>query len=348
MNKYCRICWNTRNWRLPSGDARRIEFGDSYVAVYGFGHEEWLFNFEWLLSGYDPDDQHEYKYGFLQPISKYRDLYVGETFSILLYTVDLSQSTRAVACINNAYVPSVGELSWVLEHTREKGWLDLMRQHLRELGISDEPFASPNPLSIANIRFMPENVMFCNPMVVLAPPHKATRIHRYQPLNWDDGFQLPISPSNTDLLLEYDGEDDSPDRSEAERTRPAQPSTVFDPQHSILQNRLRSALRVRYGMNSVRMERGFVDLKLFERGRVTFIEIKMERTVKSCIRLALGQLIEYAHYPNLRKADILLVVGDAQPSESDVIYLQFLRDNYKLPVYYAQWSWARGELGPRI
>jgi len=348
MNKYCRICWNTRNWRLPSGDARLFELGDSYVAEYGFGHEEWLFNFEWLLSGYDPDDQHEYKYGFLQPINKYRGSYVGQTFSILLYTVDPSQTTRAVACINNAYVPDAGELSWVLERTREKGWLDLMRQHLRELDISDEPFASPKPSSIANIRFMPENVMFCNPMIVLAPPHKATSIHRYQPLDWDDRFQLPMSPSNTDLLLEYDREDNSPDRSEAERTRPAQPSTVVDPQHSILQNRLRNVLRVRYGMNSVKMERGFVDLKLVEPGRVTFIEIKMERTVKNCIRLALGQLIEYAHYPNLQKANGLLVVGDATPSESDVIYLQFLRDTYKLPMYYAQWSWELGELGSQI
>ena len=190
--------------------------------------------------------------------------------------------------------------------------------------------------------------MFCDPMVVLAPPHKATRIHRYQPLDWDDGFQLPIAPSKADLLLEYDGADDSPDRSEAERARSAQPSTVIDPQHSILQNRLRSALRIRYGMNSVRMEKGFVDLKLVEPNRVTFIEIKMERTVKNCIRLALGQLVEYAHYPNLQKAGVLLVVGDALPSESDVIYLQFLRDTYKLPIYYAQWSWELGELGPQI
>lgn len=345
MNKYCRICWNTRNWRLPSGDARLLELGDSYVAEYGFGHEEWLFNFEWLLSGYDPDDQHEYRYGFLQPISKYRGSYVGQTFSILLYTVDPGRTTKAVACINNAYVPDEGELSWVLERTREKGWLDLMRQHLRELDISDRPFATPKPSSIANIRFVPENVMFCNPMVILAQPHKATSIHRYQPLDWDDGFQPPVSPSNTDLLLEYDREDNTPDRSEAERTRPAQLGTVFDPQHSILQNRLRRALRVRYGMDSVRMEREFVDLKLVEQGRVTFIEIKMERTVKSCIRLALGQLVEYAHYPNLQKADVLLVVGDALPSENDAAYLQFLRDTYKLPIHYAQWSWAREELG---
>jgi len=348
MNKYCRICWNTLNWRCPSGEARYLEMGESYVSEHGFGHEEWLFNFEWLLSGYDPDDQREYRYGFLQPISKYRSSYVGQTFSILLYTVDPSQTTKAVACINNAYVPYEGELSWVLERTREKGWLYLMRQHLRELDISDEPFATPKPSSIANIRFLPENVMFCTPMVILAPPHKATSIHRYQPLDWNDGFQLAVSTSSTDLLLQYDREDDTPDRSEAERTRPTQPGTVFDPQHSILQNRLRRALRVRYGMNSVRMERDFVDLKLIEPGRVTFIEIKMERRVKSCIRSALGQLLEYSHYPDQQKADALLVVGDAFATEDDKTYLQYIRETYNLPMYYSQWSWRDEELGPLI
>jgi len=82
MNKYCRICWNTLNWRLPSGDARLYEVSDSYVASHGFGFEEWLFNFDWLLSGYNPVDNREHRYAFLQPISSSRHLLVGETFSI--------------------------------------------------------------------------------------------------------------------------------------------------------------------------------------------------------------------------------------------------------------------------
>ncbi len=348
MNKYCRICWNTRNWRLPSGDARHWETGESYVAEHGFGHEEWLFNFEWLLSGYEPDDRREYRYGFLQPIGKYRSAYVGQTFSILLYTVDPGRSTKAVALINDAYVPHKDELSWVLQRTREQGWLDLMRRHLRDLGISDKPLLAPSPPSVANIRFAPQDVRFFDPMITLAPPHKATSIYRYQPLDWDDGFQPPVSASKTQLLPEYDAEVDTRDRSEKERRRAPQSETVYDPHHSMLQNRLRAALRARYGTNAVRMEKESVDLRLLEPGRVTFIEVKMERTAKRCIRSALGQLVEYAHYPNLRKADVLLVVGDAPASDTDAAYLRFLRDTYRLPIHYARWSWERGELGPEI
>ena len=48
---YARICWNTRGWVAPSGDAKNLETG-TYAAKDKFGHEEWLFNFMWLLDGY--------------------------------------------------------------------------------------------------------------------------------------------------------------------------------------------------------------------------------------------------------------------------------------------------------
>jgi len=81
-DKYVRICWNTLGWRMPSGEAPPIE-AKTYVANHGFGHEEWLFNFEWLINGY--------RYGFLQPIGKYYDRYKGKTCSILMYTITPQQ-----------------------------------------------------------------------------------------------------------------------------------------------------------------------------------------------------------------------------------------------------------------
>jgi hypothetical protein len=41
------------NWKAPTGEARRYETPGSYVSKNGFGHEEWLFNFQWLLLDYD-------------------------------------------------------------------------------------------------------------------------------------------------------------------------------------------------------------------------------------------------------------------------------------------------------
>ena len=87
-----------------------------------------------------------------------------------------------------------------------------------------------------------------------------------------------------------------------------------------------------------------MDMKLIEGGHVTFFEIKMKRTVKNCIRLALGQLIEYAHYPNYKRADNLVVVGDVSPNDDDSTYLKFIRDTYNIPLHYAQWCWIDDKL----
>jgi hypothetical protein len=96
------------------------------------------------------------------------------------------------------------------------------------------------------------------------------------------------------------------------------------------------------------MERDYVDIRLIETDKITFIEIKMERKVKACLRLAIGQLLEYAHYPNFIKAHTLLVVGEFPITSDDEIYLQFIRDTYNLPLHYAQWLWDIGKLGPVV
>jgi hypothetical protein len=45
-----RICWNSNGWLFPSGEAKHLE-KDSFVTQVGFGHEEWLLNFAWLIGG---------------------------------------------------------------------------------------------------------------------------------------------------------------------------------------------------------------------------------------------------------------------------------------------------------
>lgn len=344
MNKYCRICWNTANWQQPTGEARLQEGGASYVVTHGFGHEEWLFNFEWLLSGYNPDDPQYYKYGFLQPIGKYRHAYDGLTFSVLLYTVDSTQTRNIVARIDNLYVPYEAELNWALDRIIKNGWLTTMRQQLTDLGLSAGPLLNPPASSVTNIRFRPEDIAFYDPMLVVEENHKITRINRYQPLDWDDGFPpVPTNIVHTQPPANLEDEV-SPERSEAERTRAAQKATIYDPKHTRLQNGLYRSLLAHYGKGSVLYEEGFVDLTLIQDTCKVFIEIKTHLTVKMCIRSAVGQLLEYAYYPNQNKADKLLVVGNANPTLDDIAYLQYIRDTYNLPIYYARWSWGHGTL----
>ena len=198
-----------------------METGESYVVVHGFWYEEWLFNFEWLLSGYQPDDQQSYKYGFLQPISKFRDNYVGQTFSVLLYAVNQYRSKYSVACINDLYVPDRRELAWVLDQTRSNGWLTSMQRQVQALGSSAEPLMNPSASSISNVRFRPEDVISYEPLIPVPLAHQITRFHRYHPVYWDDGHEPTPSPVGRPTAPQRFEDDGTPDRSEAERTRPA-------------------------------------------------------------------------------------------------------------------------------
>jgi hypothetical protein len=54
MSAYAaRICWNSKGWVVPTGEAADLESAGpshtTYVQDHRFGHEEWLFNFQWVI-----------------------------------------------------------------------------------------------------------------------------------------------------------------------------------------------------------------------------------------------------------------------------------------------------------
>jgi hypothetical protein len=74
----------------------------------------------------------------------------------------------------------------------------------------------------------------------------------------------------------------------------------------------------------------------------------MEASVRLCVRLALGQLLEYAHWPAQRpaqnKAHKLIVIGKIPPREDDKRYLSLLRKQYGLSLYYQYYDSATNTL----
>ena len=348
MDKYCRICWNTKNWKQPTGEAKKLETGESYVAENGFGHEEWLFNFSWLLTDGQFTGNTPYRYGFLQPIGKYYSKYMGNTFSALLYTRSPEGKNLLVAEINNLYVPEEQELTWAIGQMDANGWIAAMQSELEALGIDSTPVINPSPRDIANVRFSPDNVTFFDPRPLVDPNHKIYRSSRYHPFNWDDSLPMNYLQQNLATPPTNQIDDDDPTRSEEGRTRAAVEATTYDPHHVKLQNTLYRKLCSLYGQSNVEYETDFVDIILNNNQMTTFIEIKTYLTAKRCIREAIGQLLEYSHYPRLSKAHVLLVVGDARPTLEDGSYLTFLRRNYNLPIKYSRWNWSQNDLEPPI
>lgn len=338
MRKYCRICWNTRYWREPTGEAATMETGKTYARENGFGHEEWLFNFAWL----QPQPmalERQVKYGFLQPIGKFHSRYAGETFDVLVYTVGPDQERIAVARIKNLYVPQEPELETARRAISKEGWLRQMEEDLSALGISTSAFEGP-ATNLINVRFDPEDVSFFEPRIVFPREHKVYRINRYQPIDWDDGFPEEAMATGDGPPTRAGG---SP-RSEELRLRAAVEGTTYSPRHIIMQNALYEHLCEVHGRDAVQYEQTFVDLAVRTNGGAVYFEIKIAPTAKRCVREALGQLLEYGIYPDKLRANKLVIVGDGAPTGDDQRYLKHLRERFGLPIQYRQWLWPRRKL----
>jgi len=240
------------------------------------------------------------------------------------------------------YVPQDSELKWVLAQMRKKGWADQMTRELELLNIAPAIILDAPENEIINVKFKQEDVHFYDPMVVTSHDHKIWTLNRYHPLNWDDIYQPPIDSENIAAT------NDANLKSEDTRTRAATEGTSYDPKHDRLQRLVYDYLVGLKGVKNVLYEKGFVDLTLIEAVGKTFFEVKMENTVKKCIRAALGQLIEYSNYHNANKALKLVLVSDAIPEIADKKYLVHLRKLYNIPFYYSRWDRAKCCLEPEV
>lgn len=91
---------------------------------------------------------------------------------------------------------------------------------------------------------------------------------------------------------------------------------------------------------------GRVDVTVGTHDGLLFCEIKVAPHVRAALREAIGQLLEYAHWPTEWRAKRWWVVSEGVPSAEDVAYLQALRTRYGLPVFYRRIDAEAAILGP--
>lgn len=325
--KFCRVCYNTNDWRKPAGVA---EEGGSYFSQNGFGHEEWLFRYDWCIDGK--------KYGFLQPFTRYLSNYQGSTFSLKLYTNHRGR-THFVGIIKKVYVPDDEELSKAYAHMEKMGWIDVMREEVAAVRGNAAALGNNAPNLVINVRFDPADVTFFADLPEFprgTQPSKATRYNLY-----NDDEEVRFAPPRQPLTEEQ--------REKLRLLRKAQETTFVDLIHVDMQDRLYRWLRERHGTDAVRKEfENVVDLRLQVDGEITFFELKTDDSAQRCIRSAMGQLFEYATYPVSMKATRWVVVGDKRPTQDDQAYLRHLRTKFGLPIYYAKFCWKTGGIGDPV
>jgi hypothetical protein len=81
-----------------------------------------------------------------------------------------------------------------------------------------------------------------------------------------------------------------------------------------------------------------VDVAVREGRGYTYYELKTGLSAQSCIRKAIGQLMEYSFWPGSQQADKLVVVGEPAFDKEAKSYIARLRKEFSLPLEYRQFD----------
>jgi hypothetical protein len=320
---YARVCWNSRGWQRPTGEAAKLE-SDSYVSEYGFGHEEWLFNFDWLYKGYH--------YGFLQPVYRSIRKQRGETIDLLLWSIGPNGLRVQVGEIKHCEVLSDKQAADAFQYYRDMGWLEQMKKHVAEVKGKIEDWSANG---FFNVRFRPKDAQqFGEPYTIAGLNDRIKKLTRYRLV-----LAMQVDINSQWKLRIRRGSDTLPDPKSY--LRRGSGTIIIDPHHAHLQKELMLLLRHHFGEKVVREER-CVDITIKQKTRTTLVEIKTHPAAKQAIREALGQIMEYAFYwqdpassVQLDKLNLVIVAPGALDEAAEA-YIEFLRSKLHLPIRYSQ------------
>jgi len=330
-HKVARICWNTRYWKCPSGADGKSKNEDSYEWNNHFGHEEWLFDVEKVYKGYH--------YAYIQAIATNRDAYLGQTFDLSLYSINSETKERFwLGTINNIEVVDEIESEKVYRHYKDTGWLDEMVFQLRGVQANAEAFEKDaQPGVFAVLKYKPEELR------LLEEP---LEFKRGDPAVKADYYNLKNYVSEPLGLHPFTKFSFTSGHNKAVRGRTASYSEHtrdLNDLHAVIQDKLYTALSNRYGKQNVGTEHNTgafsrVDVVVKDGDNFIFYEIKTSLTLMSCIRDAIGQLLEYRYQVGKVKVPKLIIVSQHPPDNETESYLKSLRDDHDIPVFYEQCS----------
>lgn len=118
--------------------------------------------------------------------------------------------------------------------------------------------------------------------------------------------------------------------------------------HNHIQNNVYDLLSRKYPQDKVGTEvptnTGSIDIVKKSENELIFYEIKTENDIKSNIRSAISQLLEYAYWNKIRGVEKLIIIGPNIPTSMAIEYLDTLRNKFNLPIFYQHYDIDKAEL----
>ena len=326
IEKIARICWNTNGWMRPSGKDGKSSSDGSYENDLGFGHEEWLLDRSRIVDGYH--------YGFLQPMNTKSGKHQNATYDIHLFTISPRKEKVYIGCLHNACGVTNDEAINVFRYYKEHGWLDEMKQDILNVGVTPKDLEP----SMFNVKFKFSDVKINLSNSPIIEPESIG--HRYNLMDKKGDFHF---------LKDEEGEIIYLDTSTIFRTTSAG-TIVIDPVHKKIQNAVYDILKDQYAHLYLEDEQNKgvqrVDIKGVLKDSPKewhYFEVKTS-SARHSIREALGQILEYNHYPSTTRAKKMFIIGPERPDEYDIQYLRHLREVYKIPLWFRWYSFEDNKL----
>lgn len=327
--KWARITYNDQGWVRPSGSYGKSSTSGIHESTHGYGHEEWLFD-DKIIDGY--------KYGFLQSINNKENTYRGKRYDISLFTIDgISKKRYVVGNISNVYALTLSEAEQTKRLYEANGWLDIMHDQIEEIGGDSTDYKSSTGLSLFNIRYKLKDLETYDEWIEVDPNHQIYRLSRYNLVNVEE----ENNDRSVGFLFNSSNLNDSSDYNEDSNLSERPPRIVESRNiHNKISNGLKAYLSQRYpGAVSREHKSGVgntrIDMVAMIDGEIIFYEIKSYNNIKSCIRDAIGQLMEYSYWPNQQNAAKLIIVSQKLKGINDAkAYMANVRSLTGLHIYY--------------
>ena len=217
-----------------------------------------------------------------------------------------------------------------------------MREQIKSVGGDVGTFGKSTGADLFNIRFRPEDVEFLD-YADIPQNNSIGKQNRYvlTTQRKDVGLLLASAQDNT-----YRFDANRRSRSSASSASPTsyeRPARFVELQHRHVEvsNRLVAYLEAQYGDVNVAQENSIgarrIDVVARTPAGDVFYEIKSYPSLRACVREAIGQLLEYAFYPDKSNAVKLVVVAPgcekSQEYRAVAQYMEQLRSALNIPIY---------------
>lgn len=314
-----RLCWNTRGWKLPSGST----YEGGFPGEQGFGHEEWNFQLA------DKFQENIFPYTYEVPQEKKLEENDGK-FSIGFFSRHPeTKEWLMVGIHHDAEIILDEEYPKIIKFFDDNG---VFKRRASELFAACETFKNYNAAltEVRNgfkkkwirVKSNVENIEYFSNSIIIPKPAS----HRFTRFSYVDEF--PVS-SESQVIDEQKPSALAEDGYYRESSSTLK---IIIPKHNMLSNKFCNWLKSQ--KISPIQEQNYVDILFEFDGNKYIAELKIvygSSTTKA-IRESIGQLLEYNHYPSRTAKDKWLIVLDEKPTESDLIYIDNIKNKYDFPL----------------